>query len=232
MSLLASSIRRLAMGKCKESDRAFYTRMVREYPGVFRTDNSILFCIYCSCDITGKKVHLVKQHLATQKHKDAEARHSKSENPQQKLLTEFGKDQNINEFNLDLCKTFVEANIPLKKLRHPSLVSFLEKYTKKSVPSDSTLRQKYIPILYEKCIEELRTKAKNKCIWVSIDETTDCENRMVANFVFGLMEDVGENSTERGKCYLLNMAVVDAADAINMVQFFNDSLKFLWPEGT
>lgn len=199
--LLNSSIIRFAMGRCKESDRAFFARMVREFPGIFRTDNSILFCIYCNCEVTGKKIYLVKQHLSTQRHKDAEIKQNKSENPPQKLLTEFGKNEKVNEFNFDLCKTLIEANVPLKKIRHPSMVSFLEKYTKNSVPSDTTLRQKYIPMLFEKCIEDLRAKANNKCIWVSIDETTDSENRMIANFVFGLMEDVDEKSPKRGKCY-------------------------------
>lgn len=132
---------------------------------------------------------------------------------------------------MDLCETFVEANIPINKVKHPSVVRFLEKYTDHTVPSDTLLRQKYVPTLYDKCIEELRSNVGNKHIWISIDETTDCEDRLVANFVFGLMEDVGEDSPECGKCYLLNMAEVNAANASEMAAFFNNSLLLLWPNG-
>lgn len=85
-------------------------------------------------------------------------------------------------------------------------------------------------MLYDQCLADLRAIAKDKYIWVSLDETTDLKQQMVVNFVFGIMES-DENHTERGKCYLLNMAVVDAANGNNMAKFFNDSLLVLWPEG-
>lgn len=128
-------------------------------------------------------------------------------------------------------RPFFKANIPLKKVSHPSVVNFLEKYTNSTVPSESTLRQKYVPLLYDETIETLRDKAANKCIWTSIDETTDSEQRLVVNFVFGLMEGVDENSQERGMCYLLNIAEVDSSCASSMAAFFNDSLSLLCPQG-
>lgn len=59
-------------------------------------------------------------------------------------------------------------------------------------------------------METMRAKAKNKYIWV--DETTESDQRIIANFIFGLME-INENSIERGKCYLLNIAVFYKANA-------------------
>lgn len=131
---------------------------------------------------------------------------------------------------MDLCKTFIEANIPLNKASHPSVVNFLEKYTKKTAPSVDTLRRKYVPVLYDDTMKKLREKANNKHIWVSIDESTDAEQRFVVNFIFGIL-DGDENSSERGKCYLLNMAVVENVNASTMAAFFNDSLLLLWPNG-
>lgn len=106
----------------------------------------------------------------------------------------------------------------------------MEKHTKNTMPSESSLRQKYVPMLYDNCLENIRAKVRNKYIWVSLDETTDLKQQMVTNFVFGIMES-DENSQERGKCYLLNMATVDAAHATNMAKFLNDSLLVLWPKG-
>lgn len=98
------------------------------------------------------------------------------------------------------------------------------------MPSESSLRQKYVPILYNEKLEKLREKAKNKFFWTSIDETTDSEGRFVTNFIFGILDDA-DGSHERSKCYLLNMVPVDAANASNMAAFFNDSLILLWPNG-
>lgn len=65
----------------------------------------------------------------------------------------------------------MEANIPLNKIAHPSVVQFLEKYTEDSVPSESTLRNKYVDILCNEVMQNLRRKAASKKIWVSLDET-------------------------------------------------------------
>lgn len=170
----------------------------------------------------------MKQHIGTTKH-DTAANRNKDSQKTQTLLTEHQQPK-INQFNLDLCKSFLEANIPLKKVSHPSIIRLFETYTKNSMPCESILRQKYVPMLFDNCMETLREKAKDKYIWVSLDETTDSKQRMVANFVFGIM-DSDENSSERGKSYLLNMTTVDAANANNMAKFFNDSLLLLWPKG-
>lgn len=214
----------------KETTREFCARMVNAYPGVLRTDFSILHCNYCDCSLTGNKLSNVKQHFDTAKHKKAVENKKQSNEPKQTLLTDHQLPQQINTFNMDLCKTFLEANIPLKKVSHPSVVKFLEQYTGKTMPSESSLRQKYVPILFNEKLEKLRQKAKDKFIWTSIDETTDSEGRYVTNFIFGIL-DGSDDSPERGKCYLLNMVPVEAANASNMAAFFNDSLLLLWPSG-
>ena len=44
---------------------------------------------------------------------------------------------------------------------------------------------------YDSTMESIKTFVKDKKIWVSIDETTDCTGRHVANVVIGTLE-VGE----------------------------------------
>lgn len=132
---------------------------------------------------------------------------------------------------MDICIAFVEANIPLYKCGHPSVRNLFEKYIKQPIPSERLLRAKYVPLLYDQCIDQMRAKAADKHIWVTLDETTDSEQRIVANFIFGLMEGVGENCEERGKCYLLNIGLLDKANANCVSTFFVDSMSLLYPQG-
>lgn len=184
------------MVKPKETVREFFKRTISEYPGIFRTDNKILFCLCCDYALTVIKTSHVKQHIATEKHKKATEKNSEFATSKQTLLTEHQRPQQINPFNMDLCKTFLGANIPLKKVSHPSVVNFIEKYTGKTLPCESTIRQKYVPVLYNETMQNLKLKAENKYIWTSIDETTDSEGRMVANFIFGILDN-DEKSHER-----------------------------------
>lgn len=220
------------MVKTVENRRDFIARMVREFPGTFRSDQSILFCLLCECSVNATKRSHVKQHIATDKHKKKIQKTNESgSSVRQSLLTEHHPHTSqISEYSMDLCKAFIEANIPLKKVGHPSVVKFLNKYTEKAMPSETTLRRKYVPILYDDTMKMLREKAQNKHIWVSIDESTDVEHRYVVNFIFGIL-DGDENSPERGKCYLLDMVVVEQVNASTMAAFFNDCLLLLWPNG-
>lgn len=218
------------MPKQKETTREFCSRIVTEYPDVFRTDGSILFCTFCDAPLTGNKTSNVKQHIETAKHKKAVETKNKSTALKQTLMPEHQVPQKINQFHMDLCQMFVSANIPMKKIEHPKVVNFIESYTGKTMPSESLLRKKYVPILHDESLEKMRAKAKDKYIWVSIDETTDSEGRFVTNFIFGILDDA-EDSPERGKCYLFNMEAVEAANGNNMAKFLNDSLLLLWPNG-
>lgn len=205
------------MGKTKETRREFLSRIVANFPGTFRTDNKILFCNYCECSLPGAtKISHVKQHITTDRqNKKVEERNQNGSSARQTLLPVAQQNrtaQKIDEFSMDLCKTFIEANIPLKKVSHPSIVKFIESYAGKTMPSESNLRQKYVPMLYDECMQNLRAKVNQNYIWVCLDETTDIEQRLVCNFMFGIL-DSDENSIERGKCYLLNMEIVESTNA-------------------
>lgn len=205
-----------------EKVNVFNDRMVKDYPNVLKADVSVLFCILCNCNINGGKTYNVKQHFQTMKHKAALMKNS---GPKQLLLAECSRD--LNSYNLDLCKMLLEANIPLFKINNSAVKTFLQKYTNSPVPSETTLRTKYMPSIYESVINTLQRKAANNNIWVSMDETTDSEHRLVANFVFGILDE-----EEKGKSYLLNMDHIPKANASTMAAFFTNSLQILWPDGT
>lgn len=59
-----------------------------------------------------------------------------------------------------------------------------------------------------------------------MDETTDVEQwQYIAYLVFGI---VGVES-EHAKCYLANIAVLQAVNPSTIAAFINDSLDIIWP---
>ena len=52
------------------------------------------------------------------------------------------------EFYEDLCRTMVKANIPWRKLDNVYFRNFLQKYTNKIIPNESTLRKNYLSAIY------------------------------------------------------------------------------------
>ncbi|KAK5643523.1 hypothetical protein RI129_007368 [Pyrocoelia pectoralis] len=49
------------------------------------------------------------------------------------------------------------------------LRQFLEKYTSKKVPDESTLRKRYLQQCFDDVICEIRDQLKHEYIWISID---------------------------------------------------------------
>lgn len=217
----------------KETHGEFLVRVKEKYTNIFRIDDkdkSFLFCIFCEQKVNATRMSQVTQHLSTKTHMENGDKKKSNNLPQQSLVSDFAapsKGPQLKEFHMDLCKMLIGANIPVYKVTHPSVVAFIEKHTKEKVPSDTTLRENYFPKLYNDTIEKLRSKVVGKKIWVSLDESTDVEHRMVANFVFGIL---GEEN-ERGKSYLLNVSELSKTNANTIAVFFNESLLLLWPTG-
>lgn len=130
------------------------------------------------------------------------------------------------QFNKDLCKALVSANIPLIKLNNSELKSFLQKYTKYNIPDESTLRKGYIQGLYEQTLADIRQDLADERIWVSIDETTDSTGRFIANIIVGALRP---DSSARP--YLLSSDVLGHTNHHTIARFFSESLTLLWPTG-
>ncbi len=101
------------------------------------------------------------------------------------------------------------------KLSNPCFKEFLSKYTGEDIPSESTLRKGYVNEIYENTIQKIRNYVQNKCIWVSIDETTDVTGRYVANVVIGIL-----NETERSKIFLLHSEELEKCNNSTICKLF------------
>jgi len=81
----------------------------------------------------------------------------------------------------------VAANIPWKKLQNTEFRLLLEKYTKKHIPDESTLRKTYLGPCYQNVISQIRDEVGDSYIWISVDETTDINGRFIANLIIGVL---------------------------------------------
>lgn len=82
------------------------------------------------------KKYTIQQHITRDKHlRGIQKRNDQTTSLTQPMYSEYGN----SNFNLDLCRAFLSANIPLHKLSHPILRNFLENYTNKTIPDSSTL---------------------------------------------------------------------------------------------
>jgi len=101
-----------------------------------------------------------------------------------KISEEKSKSEKV--FNSRLTEAFIESNIPLHKLSNPTLKSFLEDFTKRSVPNESTLRRNNKP-LYESKIEQIRQIVGLNSVYFIMDESTDKCELQVLNILVGVL---------------------------------------------
>jgi hypothetical protein len=93
----------------------------------------------------------------------------------------------------------LSANIPLHKINNPEFRLFLETYTNRDIPNESTLRKNYVNEVYFDTLNKIRDNIKGNKICVSIDETIDVNGTYVVNFMIGTLQ-----IDQPEKMYLLN----------------------------
>lgn len=175
-------------------------------------DGSVLRCKLCEVTITHSRKSNVTQHLTTARHLGLMARR------QGRLVQPFIADAIPRQsFGMDLTKMMVDCDIPLYKMRHPSMRAFLEKYTESTIPSESSLRRNCVPALFEELKDSIKEKIKDQFLWVSIDETIDSSKRCVVNMVAGILSEESEK-------FLLASDFLSVVNASSIVQFYQDTL--------
>lgn len=131
------------MPKNKQSISSVLSKYVNEFgKNVFSSDGSALFCKLCEVRVSADRRYTVTHHLKTDKHSRAINRHQNATTSKvQQQLTLCSKK---STFSKHLCQTLLSANIPLNKVNNEDFRLFLEKYTKKEIPDESTLRKSYV----------------------------------------------------------------------------------------
>jgi len=161
------------------------------------------------------------QHLNTKLHRNREEERKEEVGTD---VLESATTSNSN-FNSELCKAMVCANIPWNSLNNPQWKGFLEKHFNRPLPHESTIRKGYLDEIYKETIEEIKADIGDSFIWISVDETTDQTGRMMANLIIGKMSQTASSS------HLISCKELDATNHETVSRFVNSSLLSVWPNG-
>lgn len=152
--------------------------------------------------------------------------HREGKHSTQRLMTGMNtpsKDvENGNEYFRDLCSALVKANIPLNKLQSEPIQQFLEKYTRRGTPDESTLRKLYVPSIFNDCTERMRAELMDGYLYIEVDETTDARGCYIANLIVGKLDP---QCTKRP--FLVACQQLEKTNSETISKFVNDGLKRL-----
>lgn len=155
------------------------------------SDGSIIKCSFCDLsikmDINHQKQQ-ISQHISTIRHRENKARESKASSSRQTFIGaafEAGETETKanKQFALDLTSAFLQSGIPLNKVNSLPIKSFLEKYTHRHVPDESTLRKNYTQPIYDSTIQKIRSEIGDSDVALILDESTDQLQRFVLNIL-------------------------------------------------
>src|SRR5207302_727559 len=103
---------------------------------------------------------------------------------QQTLLSVISSNESRKIIVEDLIEAFAGADIPLEKVNH--LLPFFKKHLREggSIPQASTLRQVYLPRVFENHYKKLLSLFEDKPVAIIMDELSDDCSRSVVNTLF------------------------------------------------
>lgn len=119
-----------------------------------------------------------------------------------------------DEIAAALCKGMLAANIPISKLENPLLRNALESGFGFKLPSETIMRQKYMPSCYEEVFADIKNDLKEGPIWISADCSHDIMGREVTNVIVGTL-----HSECYKKPHLVHMSFSDRANSALMARY-------------
>lgn len=196
------------------------------------SDGKALLCTLCDCAVGCGQIGQVRQHLGTNQHRCAKKRKeddaSTSKKRQEQLTETVDRMRTnsieLNEFFNDTATAFAAADVPFNKLNHTAFKEYLEKYMKRKVPDESTVRKLYLERSYDLVIEKIREALKDKYVYIQVDETT-IKGRKIEHLLVGALDSEASSIP-----FLLACEQVEKANTETTCQFINESLRILWPD--
>lgn len=211
------------MGKDKMSKSVLKKNWIKDLgTDCLSIEGGSIFCQVCQKSVNASKKFQVSQHLSTNSHGRNYLRFKKKPEIQTFLTNDSKRPHDT--FNEELCEAILAAGIPWNKVNNPVFKAFIEKYCKRNVPEESTLRKRYLEICYQKSLQKIRDEIGNNFIWISVDETTDATGRYVANAVVGKLK-----SDEPSTSHLIASLTLEKTNNETIARFVNDAVSILWP---
>lgn len=166
------------MPKTSSSLKSLLAQWISSYnnqQNIFTTDGATIFCQVCDKNIPCTKKSQVTQHVHTNVHINGLKRKLNTSTKQLFLSEATPKENDLKDFNKDLCLALVAANIPCYKMQFYifQFRTFLEKFTGKHIPDESALRKNYLEPCYYNTLTKIKNEIGENNIWIVVDETTD-----------------------------------------------------------
>lgn len=144
-----------------------------------------------------------------------------------------GNDSRVDTFAVKLATTFLEAGIPLWKLRHPSIKKFFLEEYKEVLPSVNTFYNK-LDLIYQSTVQKIKTYIGENPIYFIVDETTDACKRSVMNILVGKLDGTPSKPVllstiflERANNTIVQQAVMKACATLYGPDIPNEKVWFL-----
>ena len=189
----------------------------------FSVSGDVVTCNACLTSLTNPRKFTLEQHVKTNKHKESLRLKEVAAFRMEELRSAAETGSRRSPFYVALCEALVKADIPFEKLLNDAFKNFLETWTSQHVPAPTTLRDAYVPAIYEEVVENIRQSIGANQIWISIDETTDSAGRYVANVIVGELSSDGPR-----RSFLLACENLQATNSTTIAQLFCNSLLLLW----
>lgn len=198
-----------------------------DYKKIYRyIDEQKVFCLVCEKDVatgSGHEKQRLDEHRNSSRHKELV---SKRTTVQPSIESAVERIDHSKDFNYKLTKAFIAAGIPLSKVNDPSIKNLFEVDCGKRIYDRRHLTSKYIPLIFEELIGDIRKSIGNSFVYFIIDESPDIMHRSVVNVLVGKLD--GHYS----KPHLLKVDMFDCSvDNTIVSQVIINACIRLWPEG-
>lgn len=155
-----------------------------------KNDEVTIFCASCNSSFKVDAVHLKTQfnsHVRTNKHKTSKQSNVLQPSISTAMASTSANAAKMDTFAVKITKVFLEAGIPVWKLRHPSIKRFFLEEYKEKLPSVNTLYNK-VDLIYQDTLRKIKEYIGEHPIYFIVDETTDALKRYVMNILVGKLD--------------------------------------------
>ncbi|KAK8810754.1 hypothetical protein WA158_007329 [Blastocystis sp. Blastoise] len=207
----------------------------------FMKRNDCLYCKLCLRNVDFINTSHIYAHINSKKHQLRKRVHGIA--PEAPNI--YDKQ---NNFDIDMCRSLVVSNRLLVSMDDEPLRSFVTKYTGFSIPTSRTLKDKYLPMVYNVDKEKIKQKLytylygmkesnshsksqenSGSSIQVFVDSTTDICGREVVAVLCKLVRNPIINSIEPHRdispVYLLDIVESNNINGIKYASIIYDTIK-------
>lgn len=192
-------------------------------PRAFIVLNGRINCAYCKYPFKTPRTGTLNIHLKSHRHSVA------SEITNDSQFDALTSD----EFNFQFVEFLLTNNIPFVRVN--SMKSWLSRGFKRPILCESTYRKYYLPKVFEKYNNKVLEYIRQHKIFVSIDETTDSQGRIVTVIIIGTLEvekKAGKVVGKPGKVFLFDLVEFPRNANNELVSnAFEDAMRRIYPDG-